>query len=171
MTNFSKNAHHFLGTGLQCQLTEDLDIDFDFDLDFYPQKGTIWTLSGVNDKGHLFENGKAVPFLLTRGAAWIGPDETQFKPKMRSLNKLTQPIRVEGESEPFVPMVWLEDEYYTLDLHKQAERLIENPNWLNQTDFMLVQQLLSWRFNCFSVPEGEFIEIDETTNTPEAGEK
>jgi len=33
------------------------------------------------------------------------------------------------------------------------------------------QQLLSWHFNLWNLPEGEFIEIEETTNTPEAGEK
>jgi len=165
MTKFSEIAHHYLGTNLQCQLTEDMDIDFDFDLDYYPQKGTIWTLSGVNDKAHLFENGKAVPFLLTRGTAWIGPDETQFKPKMRSLSKLTQPIRVEGE-EPFVPIDELEA-LFELD-HQHywdpaqgmegtsltAENILEEP-------FFIVQQLLDWGFNCFGLPEGEFIEIED----------
>ena len=151
MTNFSKIAHHFLGTGLTVSL-----------------HGKQYELLGIEPKG----------FLLSGGFASWGPET---KPHFRSLNKLTQPIRVEGE-EPFVPIERLNA------MHGFTE--VRLTTWISgdfgwsidpcygstaigfMSDFFpYFQQLLSWHFNLFSVPEGEFIEIEETTNTPEAGEK
>jgi len=48
----------------------------------------------------------------------------------------------------FVPIEWFENQYYTLSLHKEAERLIEweGHNWLNQMSFLLVTHLFEWHF-------------------------
>jgi hypothetical protein len=76
------------------------------------------------------------------------------KPILRPLSDLTKEIEVNGEK--FVPIEWLEDKYYTLDLHKQCLRLLEEDgeNWIYQCDYMLVEQLLEWHFDIYGlIPE------------------
>jgi len=173
MTNFSKIAHHFLGTGLTVSL-----------------HGKQYELLGIEPKG----------FLLSGGFASWGPET---KPHFRSFHKLTQPIRVEGEEpfvpierlydlcmeEPFSRMPHtnqtfvngLKERCYEIELdggmgwfrYNEAKQFFSRYGAQDfvYNQFALFQQLLSWHFNLFSVPEGEFIEIEETTNTPEAGEK
>ena len=78
-----------------------------------------------------------------------------FKPILRPLSDLENEIEVNGEK--LVPIEWLEDKYYTLDLHKQCKRLLEEDgeNWINQCDYMLVEQLLEWHFDIFCLIENE----------------
>ena len=88
-----------------------------------------------------------------------------FKPILRPLSDLTKEIEHNGEK--FVPIEWFEEKYYTLDLHKQCLRLLEEDgeNWINQSDYMLVTQLLEWHFDLFGLLEaGLAIDIN-TLNT------
>ena len=77
---------------------------------------------------------------------WI---ELQLKP----LSLLQYEIEFKGEF--FTPIEWLEDKYYTLDLHKQCKRLLDEDgiNWINQSDFMLVEHLIEWEFDVYGLNE------------------
>ena len=74
-----------------------------------------------------------------------------IKPILRPLSDLTKEIEVNGEK--FVPIEYFEDKYYTLDLHKQCHRLLENEDWIYQTNFMLINYLLKWHFDIFGLIE------------------
>ena len=50
-----------------------------------------------------------------------------------------------------MPIEWLEEKYYTVDLHKQCEKIIEDENWINQSDYMLIENLLEWHFDVFGL--------------------
>jgi hypothetical protein len=72
---------------------------------------------------------------------------------LRPLSDLTKEIEHKGEK--FVPIEWFEEKYYTLDLHKQCLKLLEEDgeNWINQSDYMLVQHLIEWHFDIFGLIE------------------
>ena len=139
MTKFSEIAHHYLGTNLQVTYTDTFG------------ETAIGTLDGIDTRYQRVHVDGCITY--------------DYKPHFRSLHKLTQPIRVEGE-EPFVPIDELEA-LFELD-HQHywdpaqgmegtsltAENILEEP-------FFIVQQLLDWGFNCFGLPEGEFIEIED----------
>ena len=177
MTKFSEIAHHYLGTGLQATYTDTFG------------ETVVGTLDGVDTRYQRVHVDGCITY--------------NCMPHLRSLHKLTQPIRVEGE-EPFVPIerlydLCMEEPFSRMPHTNQTfvnglkERCYEieldgGMGWFRYNEakqffsrygaqdfvynqFALFQQLLSWHFNLFSVPEGEFIEIEETTNTPEAGEK
>jgi len=139
MTKFSEIAHHHLGTNLKATYTDTFS------------ETVVGILDGVDTR-----------YQRVHVDGCITDD---CKPHFRSLSKLTQPIRVEG-GEPFVPIDELEA-LFELD-HQHywdpaqgmegtsltAENILEEP-------FFIVQQLLDWGFNCFGLPEGEFIEIED----------
>lgn len=82
-------------------------------------------------------------------------------PIVRPRSDLSKEIEHNGER--FVPIEWFEEKYYTLDLHKQCERLLEEDgyNWIYQCNYMLVQQLLEWHFDVFNlIPEVGAIDIN-----------
>lgn len=81
--------------------------------------------------------------------AWC--DIFDVKPILRPLSDLTNEIEHNGEK--FVPIEYLEDKYYTIDLHKQCMRLLEEEgeNWINQTDYMLIDYLFEWHFDVFGL--------------------
>ena len=83
------------------------------------------------------------------------------KPILRPLSDLTKEIEHNGEK--FVPIEWLEDKYYTLDLHKQCKRLLEEDgeNWIYQSDYMLVEHLFEWHFDAFGlIKQGLAIDLN-----------
>lgn len=85
----------------------------------------------------------------------------EFKPILRPLSDLTKEIEHNGEK--FVPIDWFENKYYTLDLHKQCKRLLEEDgeNWIYQSDYMLVEHLFEWHFDVFGlIPEGLAIDLN-----------
>lgn len=78
---------------------------------------------------------------------------------LRPLSDLTKEIEVNGKK--FVPVEYFEDKYYTLDLHKQCLKLLENENWINQSDYMLIDYLFSWHFDVFGlIEQGLAIDIN-----------
>ncbi len=68
---------------------------------------------------------------------------------LRPLSDLENEIEFNGEK--FVPIEYLEDMYYTLDLHKQCKRILEDSNWINHCDYLLIQDLLEWHFDIFGL--------------------
>jgi len=72
-------------------------------------------------------------------------------PILRPLSDLTKEIAVNGKT--FVPKELLEARYYTLDLYKQCDRIIEDSRWINQCDYLLIQHLLEWHFDVFGLIE------------------
>lgn len=88
-----------------------------------------------------------------------------IKPILHPLSDLTKEIEHNGEK--FVPSEWLEDKYYTLDFGFQCERLLEEDgeNWINQSDYMLVQHLFEWHFDVFGLIE-QGLAIDINTLNP-----
>ena len=89
--------------------------------------------------------------------------KSQDNPILRPLSDLVKEIEVNGEK--FVPTDYFEDKYYTLDLHKQCERIIEDENWINQSDYMLIDYLFEWHFDVFGlIDAGLAIDINTLTN-------
>jgi len=89
---------------------------------------------------------------------WIWEEGKQYltgylyecKPILRPLSDLTKEIEINGEK--FVPIDWLEEKYYTLDLHKQCLQLINDTGeWIYQCDYMLVEHLFEWHFDVFGL--------------------
>ena len=76
-----------------------------------------------------------------------------MKPILRPLSDLIKEIEHNGEK--FVPIDWIEEKYYTLDLHRQCKRFLEEDgeNWINQSDYMLVVHLIEWHFDIFGLIE------------------
>lgn len=116
--------------------------------------GTISTITGFNDRNSI----------VTHGDYSIGGFDT-IKLLLFPIDSLTKEIEVNGGK--FVPIEWFEEKYYTLDLHKQCLRLLEEDgeNWINQSDYMLVEQLLEWKFDIFGLIEkGLAIAVTEEFN-------
>lgn len=74
-----------------------------------------------------------------------------IKPILRQLSDLTKEIEHNGEK--FVPIEWIEERYFTLDLHKQCESIIDDERWINQCDYMLINHLFEWHFDVFGLIE------------------
>ena len=64
---------------------------------------------------------------------------------LRPLSDLTKPITHNGET--FVPIEWLEEKYPAFNYREQCERIMEDSRWINQCEYLLVQQLLEWKFD------------------------
>lgn len=121
-------------------------------------------LAGYLPYGVKIETPYGVEILEALGEDWIFTEQKRAyhfieKPILRPLSDLTKEIEVNGKK--FVPIEYFEDKYYTLDLHKQCLRLLENENWINQSDYMLVDYLLSWHFDIHgSIEKGLAIDIN-----------
>jgi len=129
----------------------------------------------VNLTRRLFERenvdlmGSMIAYNGTTKEHWIMESNVTYglfdvKPILRPLSYLTKEIEHNGEK--FVPIEWFEEKYYTLDLHKQCLRLLEEDgeNWINQSDYMLVQHLIEWHFDIFGLIENK-LAIDINTIT------
>ena len=85
----------------------------------------------------------------------------EIKPILRPLSDLTKEIEHNGEK--FIPIEWFEDKYYTLSLHKECERLLEEDgfNWVNHMSHLLFIHLTEWHFDIFGlIPEGLAIDLN-----------
>jgi hypothetical protein len=71
------------------------------------------------------------------------------KPILRPLSDLTEEITHNGEK--FVPIDWLEEKYFLTDLPEQCARIIEDDRWVNQSSYMLIEQLIEWHFDVFGL--------------------
>ena len=83
-----------------------------------------------------------------------------LRPMLRPLSLLSDEIEHNGER--FVPIDWLEDKYYTLSLHKECERLMEDDGhkWFNHISYLLASHLLEWHFDVFGlIPAGLATEL------------
>ena len=87
------------------------------------------------------------------------------KPILYPLDYLTKEITHNGET--FKTIEWLEDKYYTLNYRQQCVRLLDEDghDWINQTDYMLVKQLLEWKLDIFNLIENNLaIPVTEDFN-------
>lgn len=80
-------------------------------------------------------------------------ENKSYFPILKPLSDLTKEIEVNGLK--FVPIEWLEEKYYTLDLHKQCERITEDSRWINHCEYILIQYLLEWNFDIFQLTENK----------------
>ena len=96
------------------------------------------------------------------GMEYVAKRSDTIKLVLRPLSDLTKEIEHNGEK--FVPVEWLEEKYYTLNLHQQCFRLLEEDgeNWVNQCSYMLVEHLLEWKFDIFNLIENN-LAIDINT--------
>jgi hypothetical protein len=74
-----------------------------------------------------------------------------YSPILRPLSMLDKEIEVNGER--FIPIDWFEEKYYTLSLHKECERLLEEDGykWINHMSYLLIIHLLEWHFDIFGL--------------------
>jgi hypothetical protein len=85
------------------------------------------------------------------------------KPILRPLSMLDKEIEVNGER--FVPIDWFEEKYYTLSLHKEYERLLEEDGykWINHMSYLLIIHLLEWHFDIFGlIDAGLAVEMEDS---------
>jgi hypothetical protein len=109
---------------------------------------------------HQWSNDGNLWSVLTLGGAKPSPE--RIKPLLRPLSRLDKEIQHNGER--FVPIEYFEDKYYTLSLHKECERLLEEDGykWINQMSYLLIIHLLEWNFDIFGLLDaGLAIEITE----------
>ena len=74
-----------------------------------------------------------------------GTNLSYVKPYLRPLSDLTKEIEHNGRK--FIPIDWLENEYFNLDLHEQAQTLVSDSRWLNHCNYLLIRHLLEWHFD------------------------
>jgi hypothetical protein len=75
----------------------------------------------------------------------------EIKPILRPLSDLT--IEITHNGQTFVPIEWFEEKYFATDLPAQCERIIEDDRWVNQSSYMLIEQLFEWHFDVFGLIE------------------
>jgi len=89
-------------------------------------------------------------YFIEQNSRYAYGDIENCKLLLRPLSDLTKEIEINGEK--FVPIDWLEEKYYTLDLHKQCLQLINDTGeWIYQCDYMLVEHLFEWHFDVFGL--------------------
>ncbi len=89
--------------------------------------------------------------------------ENYHKPMLRPLSDLNNEITV-GDNK-ICPIDYLEEKYYTLDLHKQCERIMEDSRWINHCEYILIQYLLEWHFDVNDLIENNLaIDINSIKN-------
>jgi hypothetical protein len=76
--------------------------------------------------------------------------DTLHKPILRPLSDLTRLNNINGRK--FCPITYIEESYAYFDT-KQIFHLINNGNWLNNCDYLLIQYLFEWHFDVFGLIE------------------
>ena len=88
-----------------------------------------------------------------------------YKPILYPIKMLKKNIEFNGET--INPISWLEDEYYSLDLYRQANILLMDERYINQSDFMLVKHMIEWYFDIAGLIEkGQAIDINTLKINP-----
>lgn len=128
-----KQIQNYLSAGVQFISSMDVPFDEHF-------KNPKWTLDGTNK---LFGDY----CLLTKENNDAYAIHT-CKLILHPLSRLTEPI-LDGNT----PIDWLQDEYFTLTLHEQCKRILEDERWINHCDWLLIQHLFEWHFDVFGLIE------------------
>jgi hypothetical protein len=92
---------------------------------------------------------------------------SRIKPILYPLSSLTETIWFEGKE--ICPIEWLEETYYTLSIHKECERLLEDDGykWINHMSHLLVIHLLRWRVDIFDlIPKGLAVDVNTLETKP-----
>ncbi len=86
--------------------------------------------------------------------------ENNHKPMLRPLSDLDKEIK--AGNQKICPIDYLEEKYYTLDLHKQCELIMDDSRWINQCEYLLIQYLLEWHFDIYDLLEDDLaVKIEE----------
>lgn len=119
-----------------------------------PDNKTVHTMVGLDHENIYFKEKNDITFGSVKS--------NKNKPILRPLSDLRKEITQRGfnDNNPFNLPDWLEDKFYTLDLHKQVMLLVDDtPNWINQLDFMLVNHLIWLHFDIYElIEEGEAVD-------------
>ncbi len=105
-------------------------------------------------------SNECITFKKSADFYFDGSSDIEVKPILRPLYDLKNEITHNGET--FIPIDWLEQKYYTLSLHKECERLMEEDghNWINQMSYLLILHLLEWHFDIDNlIDEGLAVKI------------
>lgn len=88
-----------------------------------------------------------------------------YKPILYPIKMLKKNIEFNGKT--INPISWLEDEYYSLDLYRQAKILLMDARYINQSDFMLVKHMIEWHFDIAGLIEkGQAIDVNSLKVNP-----
>ena len=93
--------------------------------------------------------------------------ESGVLPILYPLSSLTETIWYEGKE--INPIDWLEDTYYTLSLHKECERLLEEGDyvWINHMSYLLIIHLCKWKIDIFGLIEkGLAVDVNTLETNP-----
>jgi len=199
MTKFSEIAHHYLGTGLQATYTDTFGETVVGTLDGVDTRYQRVHIDGCityDCKPHFRSLHKLTQPIRVEGGEPFVPMQ-RLKDLMETLSfehidrdkYLSQQTTLEIKSLEAKEggTYWIKYSHPFGDQSGYAINYFEYSSQFNRfgkiqmspdrkvcgfgNQLELFQQLLSWHFNLWNLPEGEFIEIEETTNTPEAGEK
>ena len=79
---------------------------------------------------------------------------------LHSLDKLTEPIRVEGynDGKEFVPIIEIEENHY--QHFEEMQYILEDERWLNQCSHLFVKLLYQWHF-AIGIDKEDYIEIEQ----------
>lgn len=85
----------------------------------------------------------------------------RFKPYLHSMEDLDKEIVQKGfnDGNPFILSEWLEEKYFTLDLHKQLEQLIDDERWINHLEYLLIIHLQELHFNIHGLETDQYIRV------------
>ena len=111
-------------------------------------KDEIFEMTGFSaEHGNSF---KMIELMNVNESKYFG-NFVGIRPILRPMSDLKKEITHKGKK--LTPIYWLEEFYDTLDLHEQAVRLIKEPMWVNQCDYMLIIHLIEWYFDVFGLIE------------------
>lgn len=112
-------------------------------------KGWIHDLIGLNSRGDM-----QVLLMACDGSVnWYNIKE--FKPILRPLTDLTKEIEHNGEKVVFVEYLEENSPIAFNPIKELVEPLMENINWISHVEYYLIQHLLSWHFDCFSLIDND----------------
>jgi hypothetical protein len=119
---------NYLGTGLKVEITE------------YYSNSIIKSIDEFESLSEDWVTFKSSPDWYLQSEK----NDTEVKLLCYRLSDLDKFIPEWG----FVPIEWLEDQYYTLSLHKDAKILMKKNGhkWINHMSFLLITHLFQWHF-------------------------
>ena len=123
----------------------------------YNANGCIKTVVGT--VGVVFDDGSIHCYdTVNESPRW-------YKPILYPIKMLKKDIEFNGKA--INPISWLEDEYYSLDLYRQAKILLMDARYINQSDFMLVKHMVEWHFDIAGlISKGQAIDVNTLKVNP-----
>jgi len=80
----------------------------------------------------------------------------ELTPLLRNISSITKPIIHNGVEIDL--LYYLEEKYFTYPISDWVKQLLEEPNWMSNMPYLLVEELIKHHFNVFGIPDHLFID-------------